>query len=106
MISDTSPGMARLSRCCRTLVLILAITAMLNMALASTSPAHLHLNSSSPNRCDLCFTAHTTTFETPAALLLYGPEIVGRTAPLVPFFGYQPCNNQHYSSRGPPSLFL
>jgi hypothetical protein len=89
----------------RLFVLILAIAATLNITLASTSPAHLHLNSSS-SRCDLCFTAHSTTFETPAALPVYGPAIEGRATPLLPVFGYQACNSRIYSSRGPPPRSL
>jgi hypothetical protein len=88
----------------RLFVLILAIAATLNITLASTSPAHLHLNSSpsSQNRCDLCFTANTTAFETPATQPVYGPEIAGRTALILPFFGYEARNNQSHCSRGPP----
>jgi hypothetical protein len=87
----------------RLFVLILAIAATLNITLASTSPAHLHLtSSSSQNRCDLCFTANTTAFETPAAQPIYGPEIAGRTALILPFFGYEACNSQPHCSRGPP----
>jgi hypothetical protein len=83
-------------------VLILAIAATLNITLASTSPAHLHLTSSSQNRCDLCFTVNTTAFETPAAQPIYGPEIAGRTALILPFFAYEACNSQPHCSRGPP----
>jgi hypothetical protein len=87
-------------------VLILAIAATLNITLASTSPAHLHLDSSSPGRCDLCFTANTTVFETPAAQPIYGPEIAGRTALILPFFGYEGCNSQPHCSRGPPYILF
>jgi hypothetical protein len=90
----------------RVFVLLLAIAATLNITLASTSPAHLHLNSSSPTRCDLCFTANTTTFESPAVLPVYGPEITGRTAPALPFFGYQPRTCNRPCSRGPPASSL
>jgi hypothetical protein len=88
-------------------VLLLAIAATLNITLASTSPAHLHLgSSSSQNRCDLCFTAHTATFETPAAHPIFGPEIEGRTALILPFFGYHGCTGRIHCSRGPPSSSL
>ena len=85
------------------LVLILTIAATLNITLASTSPRHLHLNQSpSQNRCELCFTAHTTTFETPAAQPFFGPGIASRAVWILPFFGYQACNSQPHCSRGPP----
>jgi len=91
----------------RMLVLILTILATLNITLASTSPAHLHLNQSpSQNRCELCFTAHTTTFETPAVQPFIGPAISGRAVLVLPFFGYQACNSQPHCSRGPPSSSL
>jgi hypothetical protein len=91
----------------RTLVLILTIVATLNITLASTSPRHLHLNdSASQSRCELCFTAHTTAFETPAVLPIFAPAITGRTAWVLPFFGYQACNYQRHCSRGPPSSSL
>jgi hypothetical protein len=89
------------------LVLILTILATLNITLASTSPGHLHLNdSASQSRCDLCFTAHTTTFETPAVQAFIGPVISGRAVLILPFFGYQACNSQPHCSRGPPSFSL
>jgi hypothetical protein len=87
----------------KTLVVILALAATLNLTLASTSPAHLHLNSSSPNRCELCFTANTTFFETPVALPAYGPDIAGRTALTTPFFGYEAYADEPHCSRGPPA---
>ena len=91
----------------RMLVLILTIVATLNITLASTSPKHLHLNQSpSQNRCELCFTAHTTTFETPAVQPFIGPAISGRAVWILPFFGYQACNSQPHCSRGPPSFFV
>jgi hypothetical protein len=90
----------------RVFILLLAIAATLNITLASTSPAHLHLDSSSPNRCDLCFTAHTTVFETPAVLPVYGPEIAARTAPILPFFGYEASEGRRHCSRGPPASSL
>jgi hypothetical protein len=91
----------------RVLVLILTILATLNITLASTSPTHLHLNEpAAQSRCELCFTAHTTAFETPAVLPVFGPAIAGRTAWVLPFFGYEACSYQRHCSRGPPSSSL
>lgn len=84
------------------LVIVLTILATLNITLASTSPGHLHLNQSSQNRCDLCFTAHATTFETPAVVPIIVPAISGRAVWILPFFGYQASNSQSHCSRGPP----
>ena len=89
------------------LVLILTILATLNITLASTSPKHLHLDQSpSQNQCELCFTAHTTTFETPSVQPFIGPAISGPAVWILPFFGYQACNSEPHCSRGPPSFFL
>jgi hypothetical protein len=91
----------------RTLILILTIAATLNITLVSTSPKHLHLKQSpSQNRCELCFTAHTTTFEAPAVLPMRGPAIAGRFVWILPVFGYQACESQPHCSRGPPSSSL
>ena len=80
-------------------VLILAIVATLGVSVASAS----HVDSS-PNGCNLCFVAHTVAYETPAAHLIFGPEIVGRTTLVMPVSGYQACAEKTSSSRGPPSF--
>lgn len=87
----------------RLLVLILTILATLNITLASTSPQHLHLNDSqSKSDCQLCFAAHTTTFETPPAQPLVGPAITSLVVSVLPFIGYQTCDGRRLCSRGPP----
>jgi hypothetical protein len=91
------PGVVRLC------ILVLAIAATLNVMIASASPAHLHLDSSSQGRCDICFAAHTTTGDIPAAHPVCGPELEGRTQPTLPFFGYHACDGHPDCSRGPPS---
>jgi hypothetical protein len=89
----------------RALVLVLALVAMLGVSAASTTPAHFHLNSS-PNRCDLCFTAHVSAMESPAVQPVHGLEVNGPAALLLPYFGYRPFSSQPSCSRGPPSLCL
>jgi hypothetical protein len=80
-------------------VLILAIVATLGVSVASTS----HVDSS-PSGCNLCFVAHTVAFETPAAQLVFGPDLAGRAAVVTPVFRYQACAVPTSSSRGPPSF--
>ena len=80
-------------------VLVLAIVATLGVSVASAS----HVDSS-PNGCNLCFVAHSVAFETPAAHLIFGPQIVGRTTVAAPEPDYQARAVQTSLSRGPPSF--
>jgi hypothetical protein len=86
-------------------VLLLALVAMLGVSAASNSPAHFHLNSSA-NRCDLCFTAHMVGVQSPGVQPVHCPEISGRVALLLPYFGYDLSSIRALSSRGPPSSTL
>jgi hypothetical protein len=81
------------------LVIVVAIGAMLGASVASVS----HVDSS-PGGCNLCFVAHTVAFETPAAHLIFGPEVVGRTTVPAPEPVYQARAVQTSLSRGPPSF--
>lgn len=87
------------------LILLLALIAMLGVATASTSPAHLHLTSSS-NRCDLCFTAQIAAFENPSVQLLQLPAVTGRLSLFLAVTTYIPVNSQPNCSRGPPAPFF
>jgi hypothetical protein len=89
----------------RTLVLLLALAAVLGMTAVSTSPAHFHLNSSQ-NRCELCFTAHMAAVQSPSAQPIHGLEISGRATLLLPYSGYHSIKSQPSFSRGPPSFCL
>ncbi len=84
-------------RAARLLILALAILAMLGVSTVSAS----HFDSS-PNNCSICFVAHTVALETPSVQPFVGPELVGRTAPAAPVFGYRACTARPFSSRGPP----
>jgi hypothetical protein len=98
----TQPALRRF----RTFVLIWAFLAMLGLSTASASPAHFHGSSSSPNGCNICFTAHTVAFEAPAVQPVYGPEMAGSAILLLAVFGYQACAGQPSCSRGPPASCL
>ncbi len=94
----------------RTIVLLLALVAMLGVSAASATPAHFHADSSgdssgsSGNRCDLCFTAHMSVVQSPAVQPIHGIELQGRVPVVLPFFGYRPYRGRTACSRGPPSL--
>lgn len=92
-----------MSRLTKTVVLFLALAAMLGVSAASNSSAHFHLNSSS-SRCDLCLTAHISVVETPSVHLFRGPDLETRAPLLIPFFAYQALVTRPSFSRGPPSL--
>lgn len=92
-----------MSRLTKTVVLLLALAAMLGVSAASNSSAHIHLNSST-SQCDLCFTAHLAVFETPSIQHFYGPHQQQRAPLPIPFFGYQALVTQPSFSRGPPCL--
>jgi hypothetical protein len=94
-----------MSRKYKALVLALALFAMLGVTAVSTTPAHLHLNSS-PNRCDLCFTAHVAAVQAPAAQPVHGLELNGRAILPALYSSYRSVFSQPSSSRGPPSLSL
>jgi hypothetical protein len=89
----------------RIFVLIWAFAAMLGLSTASASPAHLHADSAS-NGCNICFTAHTVAFETPAVLPVYCPEIRELATLLPPVSSYRACAARTSFSRGPPSPCL
>jgi hypothetical protein len=100
---SVQPGsILRAPRAFRIVVLILAITAFLTVSAAAASPAHFHLNSS-PNGCNICFTAHTAAYEAPALHLFQGPELEGRATVSLPLPGYQAQVSRTAFSRGPPS---
>ncbi len=80
-------------------VIVFAIGAMLGASVASVS----HVDSS-PGGCNLCFVAHTVAYETPAAHLIFGPEMVGRTTAPAPEPAYQARAVPTSLSRGPPSF--
>jgi len=75
------------------------------VATASASPAHAHLKTPDAG-CDVCFTAHITSVETPSAYVFLAPEIRGVVTILPVLLGYQPCDSESFSSRGPPSVVL
>jgi hypothetical protein len=84
-------------RALRILILVVAIAATLWLSVVSA--AHVD---SSPNGCNICFVAHTVAFETPAAQLFCGPQLVGLATLVQPVFGYRACATRHSCSRGPP----
>ncbi len=86
-------------RALRIAVLILAIVATLGVSVASAS----HVDSS-PGGCNLCFVAHTVAFETPAAHLIFAPEILGAAPPADSGPDYLAHGSKPSFSRGPPSL--
>jgi hypothetical protein len=91
----------QMPRAVRILILTLAIVATLGLSVVSAS----HVDTS-PNGCNICFVAHTVAFETPAAQLFCGPQIVGLAKLVPPVFGYRTCVSKHSCSRGPPSISL
>ncbi len=96
---------ANTPRALRIAILVVAIAAMLGVVTASASPLHSHLKSSAAG-CDICFTAHMSAVETPAAHVMHGPEVQGLITFLPTLSGYQPYDSESSSSRGPPSLSL
>jgi hypothetical protein len=87
----------------RIAVLVMALVAMLGIVTASASPAHAHLKTPDAG-CDICITAHFSAMETPAALIVHSPDIQGHITFLALLSGYQPCDSESTSSRGPPAL--
>lgn len=84
-------------------ILILAVAIVSTLGLSVASAAHVD---ESPNGCNICFVAHTVAFETPAAQLFYGPQIVGFATLVPPVVGYRACTSKHSCSRGPPAFSL
>lgn len=89
----------------RALILAIALLGMLGVSAAASTPAHLHLNSST-NRCDLCFTVQVSAVGTLAVHILPGLEVSGQAVLLQPYLGYVSPIAPASSSRGPPSLSL
>jgi hypothetical protein len=94
-----------LIRSLRALIVVAALAAVLTVSIASSGPAHFHTGSAA-NRCDLCFTAHTTVYDAPVVQALPLPEIQGRAILLLPSSNYQPLSRQSSRSRGPPVFAL
>jgi hypothetical protein len=94
-----------MSKTFKVAVLVLALFAMLGVTAVSTTPAHLHLNSS-PNRCDLCFTAHVAAVQAPNVQPVHGLVLNGRAVVLAPYLSYHSIDSRLSSSRGPPSRSL
>ena len=92
----------QIARLPRASILIAVLAALLAVAVASTLPAHLHTGSAAA-RCDLCFTAHNTVYESPAVQPLPLPEMQGLATLLLPFCGYEPLSRRSWRSRGPPA---
>jgi hypothetical protein len=72
---------------------------------AALLPAHFHTGSAAA-RCDVCFTAHTTAYETAVVQSLPLPVLQGQATLLLPVFSYRPFSRQSSRSRGPPELAL
>ena len=82
--------------------LVLALAALFEVSAVAVTPEHLHVKST-PKNCEICFTAHTSVAESPAVLPFVQPQVYGRAAPILTFFGYEPHTVPPSSSRGPPA---
>ena len=90
-------------RALRIAILVVALAAMLGVVTASAAPAHAHLKTPDAG-CDICFTAHLTAVDTPCGYVFLAPQIEGVITVLPMLSGYQPCDSESSSSRGPPVL--
>jgi len=92
-----------MTRGLRLFVLFAAIFATLAVASASATPAHLHPNAPASG-CELCFVAHTVTYEAgsamPAAPL---PLVYEHALDYRDISGYQSAAQCSALTRGPPS---
>lgn len=86
-------------------MLLLALVAMLGVVAASSTPAHLHLNSPA-SRCDLCFTAHISVVQSPVAHFVPHMELQRELVTAEVHSGYRSIDSGAIALRGPPSFFL
>ncbi|GEM_PF-5230536 len=90
-------------RVLRIAAVLLALIALLGVASAAASPAHIHLTTPDAG-CDICLTAHMAAADTPCTLVFLAPEVRGVLTVLPVLSGYQAHSSESTYSRGPPSL--
>lgn len=89
-------------RALRIVAVILAITAMLCVTAAASSPGHTHLNEP-VGRCNVCYTAHQATQRVSVVQIIHALELQSVLALNTPLQHLESRGVIALLTRGPPS---
>jgi hypothetical protein len=90
------------TRTARTLLVILAIAAMLCVSAVAASPAHAHLNSPA-DQCTVCATAHMAVQQVALIRVVHTLELQSFLPPPAALTRFQSRSILALLTRGPPS---
>ena len=90
------------NRTARTLLVILAIAAMLCVSVVAVSPSHAHLTSPA-DQCNICATAHMAVQQVVAIQVVHNLELRSFLPPRAALARFQSRSVLVLLTRGPPS---